>query len=136
MSGASASGPARGVPTIGRDGAVRLVGPGQRYRRTRRNQLMVWWREIDRVLLGLIAALLLVGVVGVAAASPASAHRLSTRSVQIADLHFLWLHLKWLTVGLAALIACSLLPKETARRMAVLLGGAMIAALLLLPLIG
>ena len=136
MNAATGSGPARGVPTIGRDGAVRLVGPGQRFRRTRRNQLMVWWREIDRVLLGLIAALLLIGVVGVAAGSPASAHRLSTRAVQIADLHFLWLHLKWLTVGLVALIGCSLLPKDAARRLAVLLCGAMLAALVLVPLIG
>ena len=136
MNAATGSGPARGVPTIGRDGAVRLVGPGQRYRRTRRNELVVWWREIDRVLLGLIAALLLIGVVGVAAGSPASAHRLSTRAVQIADLHFLWLHLKWLTVGLAALVGCSLLPKDAARRLAVLLCGAMLAALLLVPIIG
>ena len=136
MNAATGSGPARGVPTIGRDGAVRVVGPGQRYRRTRRNELVVWWREIDRVLLGLVAALLLIGVVGVAAGSPASAHRLSTRAVQIADLHFLWLHLKWLTVGLVALVGCSLLPKDAARRLAVLLCGAMLAALLLVPLIG
>ena len=136
MSTASGTHPNRGVPTIGRDGAVRVVGPGQRYRRTRRNQLMVWWREIDRVLLGLIATLLLIGVVGVAAASPASAHRLSTRSIQIADLHFLWLHLKWLAVGLVALVGCSLLPKDTARRLAVMLGGAMLVALLLVPLVG
>ena len=67
MNAATGSRQLRGVPTIGRDGAVRVVGPGQRYRRTRRNELMVWWREIDRVLLGLIAALLMIGVVGVAA---------------------------------------------------------------------
>ena len=136
MNAATGSGQLRGVPTIGRDGAVRVVGPGQRYRRTRRNELLVWWREIDRVLLGLIAALLLIGVIGVAAGSPASAHRLSTRAVQIADLHFLWLHLKWLTVGLVALIGCSLLPKDAARRLAVMLCGAMLVALLLVPLIG
>ena len=136
MNAATGSGPARGVPTIGRDGAVRVVGPGQRYRRTRRNELVVWWREIDRVLLGLIAALLLIGVVGVAAGSPASAHRLSTRAVTLDDLHFLWIHLRWLALGLIALIGCSLLPKDAARRLAVLLCGAMLAALLLVPLIG
>ena len=136
MNAATGSGPARGVPTIGRDGAVRVVGPGQRYRRTRRNELVVWWREIDRVLLGLIAALLLIGVVGVAAGSPASAHRLSTRSIRLDDLHFLWIHLRWLALGLIALVGCSLLPKDAARRLAVLLCGAMLAALLLVPLIG
>jgi cell division protein FtsW len=136
MSGTSATGPARGIPTIGRDGAVRLVGPGQRYRRTRRNQLMVWWREIDRVLLGLIASLLLIGVVGVAAGSPASAHRLSTRAIQIDDLHFLKLHLAFLGAGLIAMLGCSLLSKEAARRAAVLLAGAMLVALLLVPILG
>ena len=136
MNAATGSGPARGVPTIGRDGAVRVVGPGQRYRRTRRNELVVWWREIDRVLLGLIAALLLIGVVGVAAGSPASAHRLSTRSIKLDDLHFLWIHLRWLALGLVALVGCSLLPKDAARRLAVLLCGAMLVALLLVPLIG
>lgn len=136
MSGATSKNPARGVPTIGRDGAVRVVGPGQRYRRTRRNELIVWWREIDRVLLGLIAALLLIGVVGVAAGSPASAHRLSTRAVKLDDLHFLWIHLRWLALGMIALLGCSLLPKDAARRVAVLLCAAMLAALVLVPVIG
>ena len=136
MNAATGSSPARGVPTIGRDGAVRVVGPGQRYRRTRRNELLVWWREIDRVLLALVATLLLIGVVGVAAGSPASAHRLSTRAVTIDDLHFLKLHLAFLGMGLIAMSGCSALSKETARRAAVLLAGAMLCALLLVPLIG
>ena len=136
MNAATGSSPPRGVPTIGRDGAVRVVGPGQRYRRSRRNELMVWWREIDRVLLGLIAALLLIGVIGVAAGSPASAHRLSTRAIRIDDLHFLELHLAFLGMGLVAMLGCSLLSKDTARRAAVLLAGGMLAALLLVPILG
>ena len=126
----------RAVPTVGRDGAVRVIGAEQRYRRTRRGELMVWWREIDRVLLALIAALLTIGIVGVAAGSPASAHRLSTHAVKLDDLHFLWLHLEFLALGLGAMFVCSLLPKEAARRAAVLLCGAMLLALLLVPLIG
>ena len=136
MNTATGRSPPRGVPTIGRDGAVRVVGPGQRYRRTRRNELMVWWREIDRVLLGLIAALLLIGVIGVAAGSPASAHRLSTRAIRIDDLHFLELHLAFLGMGLVAMLGCSLLSKDTARRAAVLLAGGMLAALVLVPILG
>ena len=136
MKPATSTGPTRAIPTVGRDGGVRVIGPSQRYRRSRRSELLVWWREIDRVLLGLIAALLVIGVIGVAAGSPASAHRLSTRAVRIEELHFLWLHLRWLAVGLVALFACSLLPKETARRLAVLLCGAMLAALLLVPVFG
>ena len=126
----------RAVPTIGRDGAVRVAHPGQRYRRSRRSELMVWWREIDRVLLTLIGLLMLIGVIGVAAGSPASAHRLSTRAVRLDDLHFLWLHLQFLGLGLIAMFVCSLLPKEAARRMAVLLCAAMLAALMLVPLLG
>ncbi|MCA1661067.1 MAG: FtsW/RodA/SpoVE family cell cycle protein [Novosphingobium sp.] len=126
----------RAIPTVGRDGAVRVVGPQQRYRRSRRSELIVWWREIDRVLLSLIAVLLVIGVVGVASGSPATAHRLSTRAVALDELHFLWLHLRWLALGLAALFACSLLPKEAARRTAVLLCGAMLAALVLVPVLG
>ncbi len=132
----SPTGPIRAVPTIGRDGAVRVAHPGQRYRRTRRSELMVWWREIDRLLLGLIAALLVIGVIGVAAGSPASAHRLSTRAVRLDELHFLWIHLRWLALGLVAMFVCSLLPKEAARRVAVLMCGAMLAALVVVPLIG
>ena len=130
------TGPVRAVPTVGRDGAVRVVGTQQRYRRSRRSELLVWWREIDRVLLGLIATLLVIGVVGVASGSPASAHRLSTRAVQLDELHFLWLHLRWLAVGLVALVVCSMLAKDTARRLAVLICGAMLAALVLVPLVG
>jgi cell division protein FtsW len=133
---ATPTGPTRAVPTVGRDGAVRVIGAGQRYRRTRRGELMVWWREIDRVLLALIAALLTIGIVGVAAGSPASAHRLSTHATKLDDLHFLWLHLEFLSLGLVAMFACSLLPKEAARRAAVLLCGAMLLALLAVPLIG
>lgn len=136
MKPATATGPTRAIPTIGRDGAVRVVGASQRYRRSRRSELMVWWREIDRVLLGLIATLLLIGVIGVAAGSPASAHRLSTHAVQIEDLHFLKLHLAFLSLGLVAMFVSSLLPKETARRVAVLMAGAMLVALLAVPVIG
>jgi len=136
MNTSAPTGPTRAVPTIGRDGAVRVVGPGQRYRRTRRSELLVWWREIDRVLLGLIAALLTIGVIGVAAGSPASAHRLSTHAVKLDDLHFLKLHLAFLGLGLVTMFGCSLLPKETARRAGLVMAGAMLVALLLVPVIG
>ena len=126
----------RATPTIGRDGAVRVIGPSQRYRRTRRSELMVWWREIDRVLLALVAVLLLIGVVGVAAASPASAHRLSTAHTSLGEFHFLWLHLRWLALGLVALVACSLLSKDQARRFAIVICAAMLVALVLVPLVG
>ena len=130
------TGPTRGVPTIGRDGGVRVLGPNARYRRSKRSELTVWWREIDRVLLALIAALLVIGVIAVAASSPASAHRLSTKARRLDELYFLWPHLKWLSAGLLAMFVASLLPREIARRAGIVLCGAMLVALLLVPLIG
>ena len=39
------------------------------YRRGRRSEFAIWWREIDRVLLALVLALMAIGTVAVAAAS-------------------------------------------------------------------
>jgi cell division protein FtsW len=121
----------------------RAVGAGpdrrqasQRYRRNRRSELAVWWREIDRVVLALVLALMAIGAAAVAAASPASARRLSTASVALTDLHFLSLHLRWQVLGLAAMLGASMLPRDWARRLGILLGAAMIVALLLVPLVG
>lgn len=105
-------------------------------RRPRRNEIGVWWREIDRVLLVLVLALMAMGTVAVAAASPASARRLSTAAVRLDDLHFFVLHLRWQALGLITLIGASFLPKDTARRAAILLGSAMLVALMLVPLVG
>ncbi|HVR90931.1 MAG TPA: FtsW/RodA/SpoVE family cell cycle protein [Novosphingobium sp.] len=105
-------------------------------RRSRRSDLAIWWREIDRVLLGLLLALMAIGTLAVAAASPASALRLSTAATRLDDLHFFYLHLRFQFLGLVALFATSLLPKEAARRLGILLGFAMLVALMLVPLIG
>lgn len=128
--------PTRLVASTARDGTVRVVGQGSRFRRSRRSELLVWWREIDRVLLALVMALVAIGVIAVAAGSPASAHRLSKTDKILPDLYFFWLHLRWLAVGMFAMFGASLLPRESARRIAILLAGAMIVALLLVPLVG
>ena len=107
-----------------------------RYRRNRRSELAIWWREIDRLLLLLVVILMAIGAAAVAAASPASARRLSTSSVSLGDLHFFALHIRWQALGLVALFGASFLTKEWARRFGILLGSAMIVALLLVPVIG
>ena len=84
------------VPGVGRSGGQTR----QRYSRTRRSDFAIWWREIDRVLLTLILAIMAIGAATVAAASPASARRLSTSMVRLDDLHFLVLHLRWQALGL------------------------------------
>ncbi|RZA25129.1 MAG: cell division protein FtsW, partial [Proteobacteria bacterium] len=57
-----------------------------RTRLDKRSQLRIWWREIDRVLLGLVLLLMAIGTVAVAASSPASARRLSTSAVKLEEL--------------------------------------------------
>ena len=111
-------------------------GTSLQLRRGRRAEFGVWWREIDRVLLALVLTLMAIGTVAVAAASPASARRLSTAAVKLDDLHFFVLHIRWQILGLITMIGASFLPKELARRAGILLGSAMLCALVLVPLIG
>jgi cell division protein FtsW len=118
--------PGAGVPAQGR----------QRYRRNRRGEFAIWWREIDRVLLTLILAVMAIGTAAVAAASPASARRLSTAAAHLDDLHFFVLHLRWQAIGLVVMFAASCLPKQTARRAGIVLGFAMLVGLLLVPVVG
>lgn len=108
----------------------------QRYRRSRRSELAIWWREIDRVLLLLVLAMMAIGTVAVAAASPASARRLSTAGKQLDELHFFVLHLRWQLVGIMAMLGASMMPRELARRTGILLGSAMLVGLVLVPIIG
>ncbi len=101
-----------------------------------RHEIKIWWREIDRVLLLLVALLMAIGTAAVAAASPASADRLSTANVQLDEFLFFKQHLVWQVMGLGALFGASILSREDARRAGVLLAGAMLFMLLLVPLIG
>jgi cell division protein FtsW len=107
-----------------------------RQRRFTRTGIAIWWREIDRVLLFLVLALMALGTLAVAAASPASAQRLSTARIKLDDLHFFSIHLRWQLLGLMALIGASMLSRDMARRLAILLGAAMLVGLFLVPLIG
>lgn len=109
---------------------------GQRPRRTRRGELRIWWREVDRLLLILVLSLMAIGTAAVAAASPASASRLSTGALKLDDLHFLILHLRWQFLGLLAMFGASMLEKDAARRFGILLAGGMLVALVLVPMVG
>lgn len=107
-----------------------------RYRSTRRAELKIWWREIDRVLLALVVVLMAIGAAAVAAASPASASRLSTATERLPDLYFYWAHLRWQIVGLAVMFGAAMLSRENARRVGVLLFAVMFVLLLLVPIAG
>lgn len=109
--------------------------PPAQFPQSRKRQLKVWWREVDRVLLALVLALMTVGAISVAAASPASARRLSG-TAHLPDLYFFWLHLRWQFLGLIVLLGTSLMPRELVRRGSILMSAAMIFAMLLVPMIG
>ena len=121
-------------PLVPRGGGA--ANASARVQRNRRSDLAIWWREIDRVLLGLVLALMAIGTAAVAASSPASARRLSTASVRLDDLHFFYMHIRYQTLGLIAMFGASLLPKDWARRAGIMLCLAMLVALMLVPLIG
>jgi cell division protein FtsW len=111
--------------------------PGaQRYNRNRSNRIVIWWQEIDRPTLILVLILMAIGAVAVAAGSPASAKRLSTAGEKLKSLHFFYLHMRWQLLGLIAMFWASSLSKDNARRFGILLGGAMLFALMLVPVIG
>ena len=105
-------------------------------RLSRWTQLKIWWREIDRVLLFLVLALMAFGAVAVSAASPASANRLSTSTVTLPELYFFTKHLGWQAVGLMTMFAASLLTRTQARRFAVILAAIMVGGLFLVPIVG
>ncbi len=113
-----------------------VAGDMPRARASRRAALAIWWREIDHVLLGCILALMAVGTLAVMAASPASARRLSTASVKLDDMHFFFPHLRWQAIGLLAMLGVAQLTREQARRWGIVLGAAMLVALMLVPVIG
>lgn len=121
-------------PYIPRSGD-RPADPG-RYRRKRVDEMRVWWREIDRVLLGLVLLLMLIGTAAVATASVASARRLSTADVTLPDLYFYWAHVRWQLAGIVVMLWASTLSLDNARRLGILLAGGMFALLVLVPVVG
>ena len=135
MSSAPPLGPRPYVPRSGQRSAP---GSGQSpaFPQDRRRQLLIWWREVDRLMLGLVLALMALGALAVLAASPASAARLSTDETTLGDLHWFWLHLRWQVLGICVLVGTSLLPQDLARRGSIVLAGVMLVCLFLVPLIG
>jgi len=104
----------------------------------RSNQSAVgrWFWETDRMLLLMVAILIAIGLIAVAAASPAAAERLSGGNVQFAPLRFFFQQLMWIAVAVPVMIGVSMLPKTLARRLAI--AGAVICTILLMlvPLVG
>ncbi|MGB7405942.1 MAG: putative peptidoglycan glycosyltransferase FtsW [Pacificimonas sp.] len=94
-----------------------------------------WYWTIDRTLLTMVLVLIGLGIIAVAAASPAGAARLSGGNYQLGDLFFLKRQIMWVLIGLPVLFGVSLLPKMWIRRMALVGTGVGILALMVLPFV-
>ncbi len=95
-----------------------------------------WFATIDKMLLGLIFALIGCGILAVAAASPAAAQRLSGSHFKYDDLFFFKRQVFWVCLGVPTMIAISCLSINWAKRLA--LAGTIIflIALIAVPFIG
>ena len=104
--------------------------------RTDRSSFGMWFWEIDRVLLLLAFVLIAVGLIAVAAASPAAAQRYSGGSVTVAPLYYFWRQLMWAALGVPFMILVSTLSRDRARRLALGCAAFFSVMLIMVPLIG
>lgn len=96
----------------------------------------LWFWEIDRVLLLLAMLLIGIGLIAVAAASPASAVRYSDEGKTFASMHYFWRQALWVGVSLPVLFVVSMLPVSYARRMAIVGTAACIVLVALAAFLG
>jgi cell division protein FtsW len=95
-----------------------------------------WFWEIDKVLLLLIATLIGIGLIAVAAASPAAGQRYSGGSVRFSELHYFYRQIAWIAIGLPVMIGISMMPRDRAKRVS-LIGAAIFTVLLVfVPIVG
>ena len=101
-----------------------------------RSPVGLWFWEIDRVLLLLVTVLLSIGLVAVAAGSPAAAARYSGAGLTISPLAYFWKQLVWVLLGLPVMIGISMLPQHVARRLALAGASFFSVVLALVPVLG
>lgn len=101
-----------------------------------RSPLSVWFWELDRVLLSLIMVLIAIGLLAVAAASPATAQRLSTATTELPPLYFFYRQLGWLVFALPLMFVVSMYPREQARRLGIAAFVLFFVLLILVPVLG
>ncbi|MDQ3143429.1 MAG: putative lipid II flippase FtsW [Pseudomonadota bacterium] len=120
----------------GRIKATTALADPSRYGRSDRSAASRWFWEIDRVLLLMVAVLIGIGLIAVAAASPAAAERYSGGSVQFADLYYFYRQLGWIAVSLPVMIFISMMPRERARRLSLAGAAICFAGLVIVPFVG
>ena len=104
--------------------------------RSNQSALGRWFWEIDRVLLLFAFILMAVGLIAVAAASPAAAERYSGGSVIVAPLHYFWKQLAWMVLGIPVMIGVSMMSMTNARRFSLAGAAFMTVMLAAVPIIG
>jgi cell division protein FtsW len=111
-------------------------GKPPRLGRSDRTALGRWFWEIDLVLLALVTVLIGIGLIAVAAASPAAGVRYSDGAVQFPPLYYFYRQVVWLGIGIPVMFVTSMLPKATAKRLCLLGAAVFVVALMLTPILG
>ena len=122
-------------PASGRKGRFRRGKP-PRLGRADRSPLGRWFWEIDLVLLALVTVLIGIGLIAVAAASPAAGVRYSDGAVVFPPLYYFYRQCLWLAVGIPVMFVVSMLPKEIARRLCLVGAAVFVLALAATPILG
>jgi len=104
--------------------------------RSDRSAIGRWFWEIDKVLLILVAVLIVIGLIAVAAASPAAGQRYSGGGIVVPPLHYLYRQIIWIALAVPVMIAVSMLAKPSARRLSILGAAVFTILLFLVPIIG
>lgn len=112
------------------------IGFANRLGRGDRSPLGVWFWELDRVLLALMLVLIAIGLLAVAAASPAGAQRLSSTQSQLPPLYFFYRQLVWVILAVPLMLFISMYPREQAKRFAIVGFLVFLVLLSLVPLLG
>ena len=95
-----------------------------------------WFWTIDKLLLTLVMLLIGAGLIAVAAASPAAAHRYSGTGLHVGDLFYLKRQIMWALIGVPLMLAVSMLSVDWAKRTAIGLTVFFIVCLFFVPVLG
>ena len=109
---------------------------GDRYGRSDTSAIGRWFWEIDKVLLLLITVLIAIGLIAVAAASPAAAQRYSGGNVHFSELYYFYRQIAWIALGVPVMIAISMMPQERARRLSLIGAVIFFGMLIFVPIVG
>jgi cell division protein FtsW len=112
-----------------------LMDPSH-YGRSDTSAIARWFWEIDKVLLLLVSVLIGIGLIAVAAGSPAAAHRYSGGNVRFSELYYFWRQLAWIAIGIPVMIGISMMPRERARRMSLFGAAFFFVLLIFVPIVG